>query len=187
MLAGRDLNTSEMVDRVAMYGGVEVVESTQDHLPKEYDENISEKPHRLFDEEIFAPEKVDVSAEKMPNFDNLVSEWSSSLSYHGEINIKVFNSKDKSLRYMFSQREDGKVWVSGIEIVSSRITSLGVRKDWIKSDSLTMSPYEYLRKDYKGYYNTEDTIEHGGDIYTDFYTNYLSKIPIIKEFNDKVD
>jgi hypothetical protein len=112
-----------------------------------------------------------------PDFGKSVGSWTQRTNLYGDITVEVLESADGNYRYMFCRDRDDRVWVGGVED-SSRITSLGVRQDWIQAGDLMTPAYEYDSQD-DGYGGARSP---GSSHYVDMFENYISKIPVIKDY-----
>lgn len=172
-----------------MYGAIEVV-ADKKLQPKEYEKHIARTGKEILHIESdatfpLAPELLNIQKEKSPDFGSRLATWSYAHQHFGPVTCEVFPSADNTLHYMFVKTNEGKVWISGIEDSSSEITSLGMRKDWIDAKTLLTPPYEYASKRGfadNGYLNMAD--RRGP--YADAYTNYVSKIPVVKAYQDRM-
>lgn len=109
--------------------------------------------------------------------------WTQKSSLYGDVNVDVFTSKNGRYQYMFCSDSHGRAWIGGVEDTTSDITPVGVREKWINGGDLTTPAYEYYstdpRKDQTGGYGNA-SMQNGP--YHDMYQNYLSKIPVIQEY-----
>lgn len=137
--------------------------------------------------EIADPQECVVPNEKMPNFNQIVRSWDTTNDLYGDTKARCFRSNDGTLEYLFFQNHEGRAWVGAVECVDSKISKLGVKKEYINPGCLTTPLYEYhvprgafqdVRKgggywgnpnDRKGYYVGMD--------------EYLNRIPMIQEFH----
>jgi hypothetical protein len=126
------------------------------------------------------PETVSVPYDLSPDFSVCLTSWSQETPLYGKINIDLIPSRNGDLKYMFCQDSIGRAWIANIED-GSEISSTGLRKSWMLGENLTKPAFEYKysRIDQTGGYGN-DKIRNGS--YVDMYENYLSKIPIIKEY-----
>jgi hypothetical protein len=126
------------------------------------------------------PEKLELSPSAdpkiLPNFKRAVLKWKQPTSLYGEIEVEVYESQDKSFRYMFCMDQKGRAWLGGIDVPES-INSVGLHESWVRGGDLTTPAYEY-HSQAKGYANYDDQ----KDVYVDVFQNYVSKIPLIKEY-----
>lgn len=112
-----------------------------------------------------------------PDFANLVMSWKQSTSLYGEIEIEVFDSIDKRVRFMFCRDSKGRAWIGGAEPIEGLIQTTGLKQKWIHAGNLATPAYEY-KEEAGGYGNHDMTF---GD-YVDMYKNYLIKVPVIQEY-----
>lgn len=116
-----------------------------------------------------------------PDFKRVVASWTeSNLVDNRMIKINVFASQDGNFRYAFLTDGKGRSWIGGIEN-NSPIGSTALRKDWVLGGDLTTPSIEYFIQ--SGGYGTPDP-----EIipYVDMYPRYVSKIPIIQDYERKV-
>ena len=137
--------------------------------------------------EIADPEECVVSNEKMPNFNQIVRSWDTTNDLYGDTKARCFRSNDGTLEYLFFQNYEGRAWVGAVECADSKISKLGVKKEYINPGCLTTPLYEYhvlgrlfqdARKGggYWGNPNDEKWPYAGMD-------DFLNKIPMIQEFH----
>jgi hypothetical protein len=153
--------------------------------PGEYYDEVEFSPRRLkgnfyAEHGKTPPEQMILSEDESPNFSKLLTSWEQETILYGKMIIEVFPSKDGSLKYMFCSDSLGRTWIGGIEN-NSEIQSTGLRKTWIKGGDLTTPAFEYKDSidDRTGGYGNEAA--RVGP-YVDMHKNYLSKIPVIKEY-----
>lgn len=135
------------------------------------------------------PEECSVSDRLSPGFDHILQTWETSSSLYGDTIARCFQSKDGSLEYLIFQNHDGGSWVGGIECASAKVTSTGLRAEFIEPGSLTTPLYEYHipgrayqdgRKS-GGFWGDPNMIK-GPYIRMDDYT---SRIPMLRELNQR--
>lgn len=127
------------------------------------------------------PEQVQfLDQSQSPDFSQPVAQWEQQTSIYGQIDIEAYSSKNGQFKYMFCRDRLGRAWIGGIED-SSPVTSTGLRERWIKGGDLTTPAYEYDMPgaDQTGGYG-DRKLSHGQ--YSDMYEKYLSKIPVIQEY-----
>lgn len=126
------------------------------------------------------PEQLDIQKSEdqkvLPNFKHALLKWKQPTSLYGDIEVEVYESQDKSFRYMFCMDQKGRAWLGGIDIPES-INSVGLHGSWVRGGDITTPAYEYPSQA-KDYGNREDQ----KDRYVDMFKNYVSKIPLIKEY-----
>lgn len=111
-----------------------------------------------------------------PDFERKVAAWQQNSPLYGIITFEAFPSKDDKFKFIFCSDENGRAWVANIEC-SGEIQSVGVRKNWVSANSLTTPAFEYASQ--AGIYGNYDM--HKGN-YVDMYKNYISRIPVIQEY-----
>lgn len=115
-----------------------------------------------------------------PNFSRVVKNWVMDTAIFGKTTYAAYLSHDGSFTYLFMTSDDGRSWIGCIDN-DSPVTSFGVRKRWVSGGDLTTPAFEYLTDTVDqtgGYGNTDISLPP----YVDMYKNYLSKIPLIQEF-----
>ncbi len=128
-----------------------------------------------------APENIQFSdPQAAPDFsEGPIETWQQQTSLYGNITMEIYESQDKNYRYMLCRDVKDRVWVGGIEDKSA-VTSVGVRKSWIQGGDLMTPAYEYTSQvGRQEYANQRD---RNGN-YVDMYANYISKIPMIRDYN----
>ena len=183
------------IDQDLMYMPIQVVKdlelpSGKRRMPTEYEKLVKENGIRINQNQtekgvIPNPESLEIVKEKQPNFSNRITTWNYTNKRYGEVICDVFISNDKSLRYLFARTNNGKAWIAGIESVGSPVNNLGLREEWVNSGKFTTPPYDYHSKggsakfQDEGYFDMDDRL---GENYADLYKKYISKIPVIKEY-----
>ena len=129
-----------------------------------------------------SPEELELSHDDSPDFSRLLARWKLENENYSEVTIEAFPSKNGNYIFMFCRDKLNRVWIGGIDY-ESPIESTGLRKYWVKTGNLTTPAYEYLVMS-DDYGNEELAIKRlDGDIrYIDMYKNYLSKIPVIRDY-----
>lgn len=116
-----------------------------------------------------------------PNFNRIVDKFKSTSSLAGSFDSYLINSRDETLQYMFCVDAQKRVWIANIEVIDSKVGNTGLRQEWAEGGALTTPIYEYVKQS-GSYGNMAD--QKGN--YISMWPNYLSKIPIIQEFQKKV-
>lgn len=127
------------------------------------------------------PDECIVPDNLMPNFDKIEKEWQIKNDVYGKVTARCFKSHDGSLEYLICQTRKGGAWVSAVECVDSKVSSIGLRDEFVKPGALTTPFYEYRTqaKGYRRYWgNLNDT--NGPYVSMD---QYHSRIPLIQEFH----
>ena len=115
-----------------------------------------------------------------PDFSKQLSSWIENTSLYGKVAKDAFPSKNGKYVYVFYRDTLGRAGIAFIEN-QSKITSHGIRQNWISAGALLTPIMEYSSQS-GGYGNYE--IASGS--YIDMYKNYLSKVPVIKEYQDYI-
>ncbi|MDP2695726.1 MAG: hypothetical protein Q8O87_00550 [bacterium] len=128
------------------------------------------------------PEQIRLSKAQSPDFSNLITSWEQETGLYGKIRIEAFSSNDGKFKFMFCSDSANRVWIGGIE-AEGEVQSSGLNKAWVDGGDLTTPAYEYKLS------HADQTGGYGNDAmkkesYVDMYKNYLSKIPVIKQYVD---
>ena len=115
--------------------------------------------------------------EDKPNFASLIDFWDEDTSVYGTIRKEVYVSHNEKYRYVFYRDTQGRAGIISVELTSARITSQGVRESYVNFHGLNVPILEY-EKQSDGYGGKPS----GYGSYVDMYENYLSKVPLIKEY-----
>ncbi len=145
--------------------------SINDALSRE----VSPKPRFTYDAER-PPEQMTLLHELSPDYDREVSSYEAHSDKYGAYSARTFLSKGGALKWTIMEDEQGRAWVGQVE-VQSPITSTGLRSQWVRAGNLAMPLYEYAEQD-EGYGDYSDTKGR----YVSMWNNYLSKIPLIREY-----
>lgn len=122
------------------------------------------------------PETVRPDYEQAPRFEHILSSWQQETGLYGRVTYEVIPSNDGMLRYVFSRDEQGRAWISSIEN-DSPLESTGLRRKWVSGGALVTPAEEYL--DHSGGYGV---VKHARGGYADMFDNYLSKMPVIRDY-----
>ncbi|HVT01224.1 MAG TPA: hypothetical protein VHE53_03250, partial [Patescibacteria group bacterium] len=124
-----------------------------------------------------APETLTFANEgDAPNFAEPLATWNQSNNIYGNYVSQVFISKNKRYKYIFNKDASGKVWIGAVEN-NSPIQSTGLRQSWVTGGDLLTPAYEYAKQAGE-FGNDGDKKGH----YVDAFTNYLSKVQVIKDY-----
>ena len=127
------------------------------------------------------PEQMTLNAGQTPDFNALLLRWKQSTRIYGSITAEVFPSKDGTLRFLFCKDARKRAWIGSVEYAGdTEVTSLGIKPLWINGGDLTTPAYEYPSR--VGEYGNPK-LKMGK--YIDMYENYVSKIPIIREYKKR--
>lgn len=118
--------------------------------------------------------------EDEPDFSRIVDSWTQQSDLYGAVEIHVFESHDGENMYVFARDEAGRSWLVGGE-TTSEVGPNGLRKTWLNLGDLFTPAYEYITQ--TGGFGNSRLMKKK---YTDMYANYLSKIPLIKKFEEAV-
>ncbi|MCR5573091.1 MAG: DndE family protein [Candidatus Saccharibacteria bacterium] len=141
---------------------------------------ISSRPAVEFAGDPYAllpPEKVGVNNEEQnPDFSKIRGEYDTSSGIYGDIHVRTFLSKNGELLYSFNEDSRGRVWIGGIEYLGGT-NSAGLRRTWVEGGNLSTPLYEYNTQagEYGDYSERKE-------YYVCMWRNYLSKVPMIKEY-----
>ncbi len=92
------------------------------------------------------PESVDVRGAYLPDFRHEKMEWKSESGLYGSLTNRVYESLNKGIKYTMSEDAQGRVFISSIE-TAGKITSTGLRKEWVSGGDLVTPLYEYASQD----------------------------------------
>ncbi len=141
------------------------------HPPERFNKGFQKVP----------PEEIKLAhpEKDSPEFSKIVATWEQTTNQYGKIQIEVYQSIDKKLQYMFCRDVKGRVWIGGVEDVSGKIQSVGLRSQWINAGDLVTPAYEYaIQVGRDEWANPKDSKGQ----YVDMYENYISKIPMIQDY-----
>lgn len=145
--------------------------SIDDALSRE----VSPKPSFTYDLGL-APEQMTLGPDFSPDYSREVSSYEAHSDKYGDYTARTFLSRGGKLKWTIMEDKQGRAWVGQVE-VPSPITSTGLRSQWVSAGNLAMPLYEYRDQD-EGYGDYSDT---QGE-YVSMWKNYLSKIPMIREY-----
>lgn len=118
-----------------------------------------------------------IPSEKQPLFTRgPIAQWKTKNALYGDVDCEIFASPDESLRYQFCRDSLGRGWIANIENTSA-VTGVGVRKVWVDGGDLITPAFEYSAQ--SGAYGNSKISKRK---YVDMYTNYLSKVPLIRSY-----
>ncbi len=150
--------------------------------PANFEGNVfpPEKYDRSGNRKKLAPESIQVANEQAPDFNKKIEQakinYMNARGENVDVIFDIYPSKDGTLRYMFRRTKDNKAGIAMIE-KKSDVNIVGLRGEWVDPGDLTTPIYEYTSQD--GGYG--DYSDRDGN-YVDMFNNYLSNIPIIKEY-----
>ena len=122
------------------------------------------------------PETMILPLDQMPDFDNVLAKWETETSLSGRVTMESFKTRDGKLCYTFAKDGLGRAWLTGVE-TNDAITSTGLRKGWVSAGNVATPLYEYdTQADQYGDY------EDRKGRYVSMFRNYLSRIPLIKDY-----
>lgn len=173
---------SEAEVDVAFFGTCKFIDPTKSYVIDRFNSPYHlDGNERGEDNEKIPPDGLDIKKEEeKPDFSREIDSWEENTHLYGKIKVSVFHSKNSKIRYTFCEEASGKVWIGGIELVNASLLDNGMRETWVERGDLTTPSYEYY--DQAGEYkNNKDQKDF---TYTDVYKNYLSHIPIIKEYKN---
>lgn len=123
-----------------------------------------------------APEELNLDSGVAPDFSRKVLEYKGGSALVGETQVEVFESGDGRLNYLICSDSSGRSWVGGVE-TKTQVTSTGLRYNFVTAGDLATPLYEYASQA-NGYGDALDT----RGVYQGMWQNYLSRIPIIQEY-----
>lgn len=136
-----------------------------------------------------SPKDISVEKNASPNFQRTIFTWRFDAAIYGKITARVFKSSNGKFIYLFLTDSLNRSWIGGIDN-NSEVTTLGIRRKWVDMGCLGTPAFEYQNGFANGKYKYDQTGGYGNrdlmykDIYVDMYKNYLSHIPLIKEFEN---
>ncbi len=149
-----------------------------------YQNEVREKPIRLSGNlstgqpgRLVPPEKLKLDNEgDFPDFDTVIRTWEQFSPIYGQVTVETYKSINGEYEYMFCQDKNNRVWIGACD-TSTHIGSTGLREKWVDIGDLSTPAFQYKQEADK-YGNPEMT----NGCYVDMYKNYLSKVPLIKEY-----
>ena len=124
------------------------------------------------------------NSDDRPDLDRLIDQYTFNSLIYGSLTARVFPSASGKYKFTFMEDRKGRCWIANIE-TNGPLSTLGLSASWVKGGSFTVPAYEYAEQAY-GYGNSDDVVYRPGTTkvrYVDMWKNYLSKIPVIKEFH----
>ncbi len=118
--------------------------------------------------------------EDKPNYLNVVDAWEEGITLYGRVIFEVIASRNERLRYLFCRDRSGRAWIASIDIKEAEMTPQGLKRNWVRAGDLCTPAYEYL-KQADGYVPFGRGVGKNGQ-YGDMFENYLSKVPLIREY-----
>ncbi|MBR2997198.1 hypothetical protein IKF33_02090 [Candidatus Saccharibacteria bacterium] len=142
--------------------------------------------------EIADPAECRIAENLSPVFDNCIDSWRTKSDIYGDVIARSFLSQDGSLKYLIFQNDEGRAWVGGVECQNVKISSLGVKEEFVEPGSLVTPLYEYhipgmaYQDGRKGGGYWGDAKDRRGLVgeYVGM-DKYINQIPMIKEFYKK--
>lgn len=124
-----------------------------------------------------APQLLSINRETGPDFENLMVRYSVYSAFAGQIMGEGYESVDTQTAWLFFSDYRGRCWVANIEL-NIHVTSTGCRKEWLLATDISTPLYEVSRLT-DGYGDTSDSRANN---HLGMWENYLSKIPLIQEY-----
>ena len=112
-----------------------------------------------------------------PDFSHVEFTWTMNTGMYGKITATSFVSRDATLLYTFFEDSKQRAWLANVELLTSEVTSTGLRSEWAYAGDLGTALYVPVRKS-DGY--GEDDDMRGGHI--SMWKRYVSRIPMVKEY-----
>ena len=122
------------------------------------------------------PERMYVSDRTLPNFDNQTGEFDMKSEIYGDAKVRLFKSNDGDLTWSFVENPEGKVCIGGVE-TKSKITSTGLRQEWVDAGDFAVPLYEYDKQSF----GLGDYDDKKG-MYVGMWKKCLSRMPIIQAY-----
>jgi hypothetical protein len=124
---------------------------------------------------------------EIPDFNNLVDSWCWRSGSYGQVTSYTYHSNNHAIDYLFQIDGRSRAWIGGLELANNTLTTTGLWKSWVLSGDLTTPPWEYYLPQ-KGIDQTggfgDQSLRLGS--YVDMYANYLSKLAVIRAFEDQL-
>jgi hypothetical protein len=184
------IKEAEVVFYGAAKNGHSLAASFQSEIKREpitlgegfFDDNYSKRPKKVDpkDPESF---KFDDEEDK-PDFSGLIDSWTEENDLNGLVTFELFESKNSRLRYLFCRDTRGRAWITGIDLKDAKMTSQGIKEQWVRGGDLCTPVFEYWKQ--AGGYANSNFQAGEEEQYYDMYKNYLSHIPIIQEYQASV-
>lgn len=122
------------------------------------------------------PELMKVPFEMAPDFGKQLSSFKMNSEQYKNATGRIFPSKNGEMAWLMMEDDRGRAYVASVQ-GRSRITSTGLRKSWIDAGHFAMPMYEYPDQSL----GMGDENDRKGQ-YVGMWKNYLSKMPVIKEY-----
>jgi hypothetical protein len=158
-------------------------------------EPLTLNPHLTFsNQNKIEPSKLVVkNPSDFPDFSKVIGKWNAPNKLIENVEIYTFLSLNRSLKYAFATDRKLFSWIVAVQFTESSVTKFGVFEKWVRTGDFATPPFEYcteLKPDGTreidqtgGYGNEEMRVKH----YVDMYKNYISKIPLVQEFNKSLN
>lgn len=143
------------------------------HQPFNADSNSIIAPGR----KKVAPQLLSVNREAGPDFENLMVRYSVYSAFTGQIMGEGYESVDTQTAWLFFSDYRGRCWVANIEL-NVHVTSTGCRQEWLLATDISTPLYEAARLT-DGYGDTSDSRANN---HLGMWENYLSKVPLMQEY-----
>lgn len=122
--------------------------------------------------------------EDKPNFLQVIDSWEEGIALYGGVTFEVIASRNERLRYLFCRDKNSKAWISSIDLKGAEMTPQGLKKNWVRAGDLCTPAYTYWEET-GGYASFNRGVGKKGE-YANMFENYLSKIPLIREYLNSV-
>lgn len=114
-------------------------------------------------------ESIDLSRGARPK-----DSWIQDTSQYGPLLMEVFPSRDGRFKYTLARDPNGGKFVAGGETSELYLNAVGINRAWLDVGQLATPAKEYASQ--SGGYGT------GFGTYVDMFQNYLSRVPLIREY-----
>ncbi|MCX5701739.1 MAG: methyltransferase domain-containing protein, partial [Candidatus Omnitrophica bacterium] len=130
-----------------------------------------------------------------PDFNNgVIEEFNTYSPIYGDVESYRMLSNNKQVQFVFNVDRENRVWIGAVQSVTPRFTRFGVRADRIDIGAMEMENIEGVNRPVDilmpaSEYDTQIPKGYIGNHKADRYYDaspFIDKIPVIKEFRQKV-
>lgn len=118
-----------------------------------------------------------------PDFSEKVADFKQTIPHYGEVSVKIFASKDKSVLYMFYEMQDGRAFLASVECIQGvGINSFGVREAILELQTMDAPLLEYDQQIHPEFrpHSNENNYKSEGPYQNNW--NYIRELEIIKMY-----
>ena len=146
-----------------------------------YYQEVSPNPVKSFGKLSYSkdsPDSLRLSIADSPDFSKKACEsYTTSGNTFGEATVDHFKSHSNGLLYSFFRDQKGRAWIGGVEATVGKITSSGLRSEWVEAGDLATPLYEHAKM--ADQYGDMDDMK---GTYISMWPNYLSKMTVIQNY-----